>query len=449
MLSYILAICTLQLISIHAAPISGKATYYGGNENGNACGFKEVAKSSFPYGYYAATGSLNFDTGYGCGKCFRITCIGPDGNNPQCFCSSDTPSVIVQTLDQCPECSTYHFDLNPTAMERIVAPGLSGTCGVIEITYERVPCDYNTPIRVRNKAGTSRYWYGLHLDNIAGAGDASSIELRKDNNKVGYCTKDQGPSFWICTASSGTFPNPPIDLKLVADDGSSITAAGCITSFAGGASMICNTNFDSNGNGGGNTGTPAPTTTTTLAPTPATGGGVGGNIVIENKNGLNQWWYAVVVTASDGVTITSVKMRDSDTIGWELGVSEWDYIKFTKNAPYNPPMSFQIKLSNKRVITKTDVLKTLNPGEQGVVTVSSAYLSDDNESDTISWAAWFGICMIILIIIAIGVGTFCYIQKRKSKIEVGFDNKYVDDDVDDNNKEDDDVNTNDKDDEQE
>ena len=73
---------------------SGKSTYYGGNPSGNACGYSDVPESSFPFGYYTACGTDNFDSGYGCGRCYEITCVGPyDSSNTGCSCSSTTPTV--------------------------------------------------------------------------------------------------------------------------------------------------------------------------------------------------------------------------------------------------------------------------------------------------------------------------------------------------------------------
>ena len=92
-------------MSINGQSTSGKATYYGGNVNGNACGYNSLATATFPYGFMAACGGTVFDNGYGCGKCYRITCIGPYGTNPGCSCDPNTPSVIISCMDQV----SYHI----------------------------------------------------------------------------------------------------------------------------------------------------------------------------------------------------------------------------------------------------------------------------------------------------------------------------------------------------
>merc|ERR1719273_1443328 len=184
-------ICNAQTY-LSTSSSSGKSTYYGGNPSGGACGYSTVATSSFPYGYYAACGSTAFDSGYGCGACYEITCVGPYGNNPSCHCDASTPSVVISCMDQCPECGATHFDLDPTAMARIVGDGLSGTCGVIETTIRRVSCEYAANIKIRSKSGTSAYWFGLHIDDVAGYGAVSSVKLKSSGSTSWdtTCTKD-------------------------------------------------------------------------------------------------------------------------------------------------------------------------------------------------------------------------------------------------------------------
>jgi hypothetical protein len=192
----------------------GKSTYYGGNEAGGACGFNDLPKVSFPFGLASAAGGDTFDEGYGCGACFEITCLGSYEHNPSCHCDLDTPSMIVQVTDQCSECDNTHFDLNPLAMTTIVADGLAGTCGIIETSVRRVNCDVQSNIKIRSKSGTSGWWYGLHVDDVAGYGNIASVRLkgagRSDFDIV--CDKSQGASFWVCDISNGPM-NAPADVE--------------------------------------------------------------------------------------------------------------------------------------------------------------------------------------------------------------------------------------------
>eukprot|EP00486_Rosalina_sp_Unknown_P000294 CAMPEP_0201568836 /NCGR_PEP_ID=MMETSP0190_2-20130828/10133_1 /ASSEMBLY_ACC=CAM_ASM_000263 /TAXON_ID=37353 /ORGANISM="Rosalina sp." /LENGTH=253 /DNA_ID=CAMNT_0047990433 /DNA_START=158 /DNA_END=916 /DNA_ORIENTATION=+ len=220
---------------------------YGGNLDGNACGMDGTA-DEFENWMYAAIGSTNFDDGYGCGKCYKITCIGPYGDNPSCECSG---SITVQAIDQCPECDDNHFDLNSDALAYLTGgdASMAGTCGVVEIEYERVDCSaITTNFKVTNKGGTSQFWYGFHLDDVNDDGGIKSVSLLKDGSEIATCTKDNGPSFWICNGGSQLSASYPLDIKITSDEGKSVTASDCITSFSGGEEMRCNTNL-----GGGST----------------------------------------------------------------------------------------------------------------------------------------------------------------------------------------------------
>lgn len=224
--------------------LSGKATFYGGNENSNACGYKDLPKVSFPFGYSSAAGGDTFDEGYGCGACFEITCQGPFSNNPSCHCSPDTPSVVVQVTDECPECGTTHFDLNPKAMGEIVGDGLSGTCGIIETQIRRVNCNFQSNIKIRSKSGTSGWWYGLHVDDVAGYGDIGSVRLkgagRSDFDIV--CNKSNGPSFWVCNIPN-TPVNAPIDVELTDSAGRVLVGNNVITNLNGNQEFDFGKNF--------------------------------------------------------------------------------------------------------------------------------------------------------------------------------------------------------------
>lgn len=146
--------------------VTGKATYYGGNPSGGACGYSSLPTVSFPFGMSAAVGGEIFDNGYGCGACYEISCVGPFGYNPSCYCDGTQDSVIVQATDQCPECESTHFDLNTDAMYAITGEQLAGTCGVIETLWRQVSCPFQTNISLRSKSGTSGtflgcFWFGL------------------------------------------------------------------------------------------------------------------------------------------------------------------------------------------------------------------------------------------------------------------------------------------------
>jgi len=259
----------------------GKATMYGGNESGNACGYIDLPKVTFPKGFSVAIGGDAFDDGYGCGSCYEVKCTGAYGNNPDCFCGDgDQASVIVQATDQCPECSGTHFDLNTEALASIVKDqslSMAGTCGIISTEFRRVSCDFKSNIKIRSKGGTSGWWYGLHIDDVAGYGAISEVKLREAGRRNAgqnafdiVCRKSEGASFWLCDRPNGREIKAKLDIELTDSAGRKLTSNDVITNLAG------QKEFDFGKNYGpipGDSPTPTapvqPTPTPVVAPTPA------------------------------------------------------------------------------------------------------------------------------------------------------------------------------------
>merc|ERR1712242_613209 len=115
----------------------------------------------------------------------------------------------------------------------------------------------------------------------------------------------------------------------------------------------------------------------------SSGSGSSGTITISQKSGSNQWWYAVTVTASSGLTVTGLKMKGNGQSSWEQGVAEWDYYKFTSNAPYSAPLSFQATLSTGQVV-EGQVINSISDGSSGTLSLSSAFTVGTNEEGNAS-----------------------------------------------------------------
>lgn len=263
--------------------ISGKATYYGGNPNGNACGYNDLPQVSFPYGLSVAIGGDEFDDGYGCGACFEVTCEGPHGHNPGCFCADgEQKKVIVQATDQCPECDSTHLDLNTAAFASIVGEGVAGTCGVINTSFRRVSCDFNSNIKIRSKSGTSGFWYGLHVDDVAGYGAIQSVNLReasrRQNGQKAFdieCRKSDNASYWLCDRPNGRQIFPDLDVEIIDSAGRVLRTNSVITNLGGGQEFDFRKNFAPIPDGAPTPTTPVPPTTApvvapTQAPAPTT-----------------------------------------------------------------------------------------------------------------------------------------------------------------------------------
>jgi expansin (peptidoglycan-binding protein) len=232
---------------------SGLATFYGGNPSGGACGYNDLPRVSFPKGFSVAIGGDAFNNGYGCGACFEVSCIGTYTNNPSCLCNGGEDSVIVQATDQCPECSSTHFDLNTNAFVNLVGSvDMAGTCGIIETKFRRVSCNFQSNIKIRSKSGTSGHWYVLHIDDVAGYGAIKQIKLREaDRRQAGQdefdivCDKTNGPSFWICNRPNDRQILASLDVELTDSGGRILRRNNVITNLNGNREFDFGTNFES------------------------------------------------------------------------------------------------------------------------------------------------------------------------------------------------------------
>jgi len=158
-------------------------------------------------------------------------------------------------------------------------------------------------------------------------------------------------------------------------------------------------------------------------------GSSSGSITISQKSGSNQWWYAVTVTASSGLTVTGLKMKGNGQWSWEEGVAEWDYYKFTANAPYSAPLSFQVTLSTGQVV-EGQVISAIADGSSGTLSVSAAYTAEDSVSDNSSHnmssseIAVVAICSVLALCVLSAL-CFVYYRKRNKVIAAGVDDDEV------------------------
>ncbi|KAJ5104851.1 hypothetical protein NUU61_002198 [Penicillium alfredii] len=125
---------------------SGEATYYGGNISGGTCSFSGYTLPSSMFG--AALSADRWDDAASCGACVSIT--GPIGN-----------SIKAMVVDQCPSCQSNHLDLFENAFTELSALA----SGVIDVKWSYVSCDLDGPLTLKNKDGTSEYWFSMQVVN--------------------------------------------------------------------------------------------------------------------------------------------------------------------------------------------------------------------------------------------------------------------------------------------
>ncbi|KAK1063533.1 hypothetical protein LTR12_006644 [Friedmanniomyces endolithicus] len=125
--------------------LSGQATFYGGNVHGGTCSFSTYTLPSGLYG--TALSDSNWDDAGNCGGCVAVTYGGK--------------TVTAMIVDECPGCGTNHLDLFPTAFSALASP----SAGVIDVTWDYVPCPVTGPLQIHMKSGVSEYWFSAQVVN--------------------------------------------------------------------------------------------------------------------------------------------------------------------------------------------------------------------------------------------------------------------------------------------
>jgi expansin (peptidoglycan-binding protein) len=184
------------------AVISGKATSYGGNLAGGNCMFD--GGYTLPAGILGtAYSGQNWDASK-CGVCVSVT--GPNGKPTK-----------VMIVDKCPECDPTHLDLFANAFTAV-----SGQApGIIPISYTEVPCGITSPIILKNKSGTSAYYFSMQVEN-ANVG-VKSLEVSTDGGKTWKGTRREEYNFF--EQSSG-FGAATVDVRVTSVNGGTVVTKG-------------------------------------------------------------------------------------------------------------------------------------------------------------------------------------------------------------------------------
>ncbi|KAF1851003.1 carbohydrate-binding module family 63 protein [Cucurbitaria berberidis CBS 394.84] len=185
-------------VSAAAGSNKGEATFYGGNVAGGMCSFTGY---TIPAGIFGtALSSSNWDGAANCGTCVQVT--GPSGTK-----------IKAMVVDQCPGCGPNHLDLFPDAFKQLADP----TKGVIPVSWDIVSCGITTPIVLKNKEGTSKFWFSMQVMN-------SNVKVSKLE------VSTDGGSSWKSTTRKeyNYFENPSgfgadsVDVKVTSVNGDSI-----------------------------------------------------------------------------------------------------------------------------------------------------------------------------------------------------------------------------------
>jgi expansin (peptidoglycan-binding protein) len=187
---------------VSRASNSGEATFYGGAVDGGMCSFTGYKIPSNLFG--TALSDSNWAGGASCGVCVSVT--GPTGTK-----------VKAMVVDQCPGCGPNHLDLFPDAFAKLASP----SAGVIPVSWEEVPCGITTPIVLKNKSGTSPYWFSMQVMNANVK--IAKLEVSTDGGKSWKSTTRKAYNFFENPAGFGT---QTVDVRVTSASGQAIVVKG-------------------------------------------------------------------------------------------------------------------------------------------------------------------------------------------------------------------------------
>ncbi|KAJ5165130.1 Barwin-related endoglucanase [Penicillium coprophilum] len=177
---------------------AGKATFYGGNVGGGTCSFSGYTLPSHLFG--AALSLQRWDDAANCGACVSVT--GPNGN-----------SIKAMIVDQCPECESNHLDLFQNAFAELS----DISAGIIQTTWSYVSCDLDGPLKLKNKEGTSAYWFSMQVVNANEP--VTSLEVSTDGGSTWQGTTRQYYNFFENPAGFGT---STVDVRITGASGKTV-----------------------------------------------------------------------------------------------------------------------------------------------------------------------------------------------------------------------------------
>ncbi|KAH6893383.1 RlpA-like double-psi beta-barrel-protein domain-containing protein-containing protein [Thelonectria olida] len=178
--------------------VTGTSTFYGGNLNGGNCGFSTYTLPSGIYG--TAFSGSNWNAAANCGSCIQVT--GPTGK-----------TIKAMIVDQCPECDKGHLDLFQNAFTAV-----GGTDGLVKTSFKWVTCDITSPLILRNKEGTSQWWFSMQVINHNEP--IKSLQVSTDGGKTWKATTRRDYNFFENSSGFGT---STVDVKVTSSTGKTIT----------------------------------------------------------------------------------------------------------------------------------------------------------------------------------------------------------------------------------
>ncbi|ESQ53079.1 hypothetical protein EUTSA_v10025976mg [Eutrema salsugineum] len=171
-----------------------KASYFSSASSlsSGACAYGSLATGFFA-GHIAAAVPSIFKDGAGCGACFQVRCVDP------ALCTTKGTTVMVTDLN----IKSNHTDLvlSSRAFRALAKPVLGADRnllrrGIVDIQYQRVPCDYGNKkmmnVRVEETSKSPNY-LAIKLLYQGGQTEVVAIDIAQvGSSRWTYMTRSHG-----------------------------------------------------------------------------------------------------------------------------------------------------------------------------------------------------------------------------------------------------------------
>ncbi|KAK8121416.1 carbohydrate-binding module family 63 protein [Apiospora kogelbergensis] len=183
--------------------VAGKASYTGGNLAGGKC---MLSTYQLPAGLFGTALSARvWDASYHCGECVEVS-------------NAKGKTVTVMVVDVCTPCEATRLNLFQPAFAELADPSR----GVIDATWTYVPCGFrNTPLRLRNKAGASAWWFSMQV--VGADVPVASLEVSVDGGRTWRPTRRQEYNFFEEPAGFGS---DTVSVRVTGETGGSVVVHG-------------------------------------------------------------------------------------------------------------------------------------------------------------------------------------------------------------------------------
>ncbi|KAJ8436839.1 hypothetical protein Cgig2_018935 [Carnegiea gigantea] len=211
----------------------------GNGSNGGACGYGSLVDVQPFKARVTAVSPILFKNGEGCGACYMVKCLDKS------ICSSSAVTVIV--TDECPGCSSTHFDLSGAAFGHLSLPGRGGQLrnrGILPVVYRRTPCTYpGMKISFRLNDGSRTYWLSLLVVFEGGDGDIGAMYIKQATSSEWMPMAHSWRANWYITGRGPL--KGPFSVKLITlSTRKTLTARDVIpTNFLAGATYTSRLNL--------------------------------------------------------------------------------------------------------------------------------------------------------------------------------------------------------------